>query len=429
MDNTLTLPDNGVATLGKQELATLHPCVIYRFLLEKSPEACLQLLPLLSDEQFTRLFDYDVWHGDRLSPQAALHWLNLYRHISAQELLQRFRSLDEEYQLAIMSPLISLIKLEELETLDPQTQDRYQPLPCRQLYYTVKSPHSDVRDAVIAIIETLLTQDLEWTYTLLIHANSCLATEQEMLMLQFRTARMEEDGFISLHESGKIFVPINLTAYRQRWQNTTTDNTPPLSTAQTTDWFSQVLRHTHSQQLYDDVVRERVQLKLLFCSNTLCAATSTNPSDRRGVRQMLQQTQALIGLSLDYLSDNNLNHSATILAAEHSYVLFRVGMTLIYQVQEELLVTLHRVKLPRVDVFARLYGMRKWQALHDFIDVHWLEVLGYERVEVVKGIFARFPQLLNKESRARFITVTSMLHYRQLQQHTQLLAAGLEKQQ
>ena len=423
MDNTIApQQEEDITTLGKQEFATVHPCVIYRFLQDQSPETCLPILPLLSEEQFVRLFDYDVWQRDRLSPPAAFRWLDLYRRIDSRELLHRFRSLDEEYQLAIMSPLVALIAHEELEQLDPRQQDCYSPLPCHKLYYTVTSEQVEVREAVAACIETLLTQDLEWTYALLTHASGCLANEHEMLMSQFRTARMEEDGYVSFTESNKIFVPIDLDDYRQRWQGTATAalTTP----AAPEDWFTRVIAYATSQRLFDAATQERVQLKLLFCSNTLCAATLTEVSDRHGVKQILQQTRAIIGLGLDYLSRGDLQRSADILAAEHSHVLFRVGMTLIYQVQEELLPTLQCRQLPQIEVFTRLYKMRKWQGLHDFMDVHWLDALGYEQLEVLKGIFARCPHLLSEEPRARFVTITSMYYYRLLQERAQLFAAG-----
>lgn len=436
MTTTPLVPqDHDITTLGQQNLAAVHPCVVYRFLQEKSPETCLQLLPLLSHEQFVRLFDYDVWQQDRLSPTAAFRWLDLYRRIDHRELLHRFRSLDEEYQLAIMSSLVALATHEEWESLPLSAQDSYAPLPCRQLYYTVRSPQAEVREAVAACIETLLTQDLEWTYALLKQAAACLTDEQEMLMLQFRTARMEEDGYVSFTTSTKIFVPIDLSSCRQHWlSNAASANPPPFASPpqlatqpQAEDWFTQVI--AHSQQRYDEATREQVQLKLLFCSNTLCAATLTEVSDRRKVKQMLQQTRAVIGLALDYLSAGDLARSADILAQEHGYVLFRVGMTLIYRVQEELLATLLRCALPQSDTFVRLYKMRKWQALHDFIDTQWLDVLGYEQVETLKGIFSRFPQLISEEARARFLTVTSMYRYRLLQERAQLLAAELEGRQ
>ena len=426
MDSAITLQDAGIATLSKQKLAAVHPCVVYRFLQEKSPETCLQLLPLLSEEQFIRLLDYDVWQHEHLVPQAAFHWLDLYRRIDSHELLHRFRSLDEEYQLAILAPLIELITCEELEQLDPRQQDCYAPLPCHKLYYTVKSEQVEVREAVSACIETLLTQDLEWTYALLTHASGCLANEQEMLMLQFRTARMEEDGYVSFTESNKIFMPLELDDYRQRWQGSAAP-APTAVRTETEDWFTGVISYLNSQQFFDAATRERVQLKLLFCSNTLCAATLTEVSDRRGVKQMLQQTRAIVGLALDYLSGGDLPRSAEILVAEHSHVLFRAGMTLIYRVQEQLLPSLQRGQLPQIEVFRRLYKMRKWRGLHDFMDVNWLDALGYEQLEVLKGIFARFPYLLSDEPRARFITITSMCYYRILQERGELLAAQLEE--
>lgn len=390
--------------------AEIHPCVIYRFLREKSPEACLDLLPLLSTEQFVRLFDYDVWEQDRLAVESAVRWLNLYRCIDDKEVVARFRSLDEEYQLAIMGSLLKVVEQEEFDKLDLHEQDNFIPLPCRQLYYRIQSEQAEVLEFVQAFIDISLAQDMAWTYSLLTHATYCLVNEQELLAAQFRTARLEEDGFVSFAESNKIFLPLKPEPYLAKWWGEKI-TTPTATFAG--DFFGQVIKYARDKELFTTEIRDQVQLKLLFCTNTLCSATMIEVSDQRGVKQILRQTQAIIGLSLDYLARGNLPIATEILVAEHGWTLFRIGMTLIYRVQEKLLEVMRKRGLPKIKNFSNLYHLRKWATLPDFMDINWIDLLDYEQLEALKEIFARFPELtISSGKEARLESISSMYYYR-----------------
>ena len=404
-------------TSSLESITRLHPSVIHRFLLEKSAESCLQLLPLLSDEQFVRLFDYDVWHGDRLSAESAVRWLDLYRRLGPAQMVKRFQSLDEEYQLVIMSALIDLVTVDELESLPPTLQDGFVPLPCRQLFYRVKSQQSETLEFVTVFVEEALSQDLNYTYTLLNQASYCLANEHEQLLLQFRTARLEEDGFVSFSESIKIFAPIDVERYVQKWQATGQQNRLPVPEL-ADDYLVEVIKHCQQTVTADDL--EAIQLKLLLCSNTLCSATMTEANDRRGLKKILEQTRAMIGFSLDYLSVGNIEQACQILAHEYGQVLFRLAMTMIYRVQENLLTSLVE-SLPNIEQLHRLHRLHKWSAVDDFVDINYLDLIGYQHCEIFKGLLARFPEIIDQ----RIVQVNNRYHYRLFQQHSELLIAHL----
>lgn len=405
-------------TSSPESIARLHPSVIHRFLLDKSAESCLQLLPLLSDDQFVRLFDYDVWQGDRLSAESAVRWLDLYRRIGSAQMIRRFQSLDEEYQLVIMAALIDLVTADELESLPASLQDSFVPLPCRQLFYRVKLPQNEVLEFVPAFVEAALTQDLNYTYTLLNQASYCLVSEQEQLLLQFRTARLEEDGFVSFSESIKIFAPIDVESYLQKWQlNAGQKNSLP-ARQRYDDYLVEVIKHCRETLSATDL--ETIQLKLLLCSNTLCSATMTEASDRRGIKKNLEQTRAIIGFSLDYLSVGNVEHAGKILRHEYGQVLFRLAMTLIYRVQEKLLISLASY-LPNTEQLRRLHRSHKWSAVDDFIDINYLDLLGYQHNEILKGLLARFPEIIDR----CLVQVNSRYNYLLFQQHSELLISQL----
>lgn len=404
-------------TSALESITRLHPSVIHRFLLEKSAENCLQLLPLLSDEQFVRLFDYDVWHGDRLSAESAVRWLDLYRRLDPTQMVKRFQSLDEEYQLVIMAALIDLVTVDELESLPPTLQDSFVPLPCRQLFYRVKSQQNETLEFVSAFVEAALGQDLNYTYTLLNQASYCLANEHEQLLLQFRTARLEEDGFVSFSESIKIFAPIDVERYLQKWQATDEQNRLPAPEL-ADDYLVEVIKYCQQTVTTDDL--EAIQLKLLLCSNTLCSATMTEANDRRGIKKNLEQTRTMIGFSLDYLSMGNIEQAGKILAHEYGQVLFRLAMTMIYRVQEKLLASLVE-SLPNIEQLRRLHRLHKWSAVDDFIDINYLDLVGYQHCEILKGLLARFPEIIDQQ----IVQVNSRYNYRLFQQHSELLIAQL----
>ena len=404
-------------TSSLESVTRLHPSVIHRFLLEKSAESCLQLLPLLSDEQFVRLFDYDVWQGDRLSPESAVRWLDLYRRIGPAQMVRRFQSLDEEYQLVIIAALIDLVTADELESLPVTLQDSFVPLPCRQLFYRVKSQQSETLEFVPAFVEAALSQDLGYTYTLLHQASYCLVSEQEQLLLQFRTARLEEDGFVSFSESLKIFAPIDVESYLQKWQLSDQQNC--LSTSEgVADYLVDVIKHCQQTVSVDDL--EDIQLKLLLCSNTLCSATMIEANDRRGIKKILEQTRAMIGFSLDFLSVGNIDLAGKILVHEYGQVLFRLAMTMIYRVQEKLLLSLAE-QLPATEQLRRLHRLHKWSAIDDFIDLNYLDIIGYQHSEILKGLLGRFPEIIDQQ----LVQVNSRHNYRLFQQHCELLVAHL----
>ena len=404
-------------TSSIESVTRLHPSVIHRFLLEKSSESCLQLLPLLSDEQFVRLFDYDVWQGDRLSAESAVRWLELYRRLGPAQMIKRFRSLDEEYQLVIMGTLIDLVTADELECLPPTLQDSFVPLPCRQLFYRVKSQQSETLEFIPSFVEAALSQDLSYTYTLLHQASYCLVSEQEQLLLQFRTARLEEDGFVSFRESLKIFAPINVEKYLQKWQQSDPSNCLPVA-EHGDDYLVEVIKRCQQTLSADDL--EAVQLKLLLCSNTLCSATMTEANDRQGIKKILEQTRTMIGFSLDCLSVGNIELAGKILVHEYGQVLFRLAMTMIYRVQEKLLVSLVGY-LPNTEQLHRLHRLHKWSAIDDFIDLNYLDIIGYQHSEILKGLLGCFPEIIDQQ----LVQVNSRHNYRLFQKHCQLLVAHL----
>src|SRR6185312_7723513 len=61
-----------VAEDPEKAVQAVAPQAMYAALVAKGPEDCLDVLPLVSEEQVTRVFDYDVWDKDQLEPLKAM---------------------------------------------------------------------------------------------------------------------------------------------------------------------------------------------------------------------------------------------------------------------------------------------------------------------------------------------------------------------
>ena len=404
----------------QQEISQTHPAIIYRFLQEKSPELSLQLLPLLTDEQFLRLIDYDVWHKDRLSPLAAIGWLKIYSQISKAEMVKRFRSLDEEYQLAIIAPFLTLTTVEELEQLPASEQDCYINLPCQQLCYRVTAgQHKDIQEFLPIFVEAALEQDINYTYSLLQHAHCSIPNEQEALIAQFRNARIAEDGYGTAADA--IFMAVELEDHLQKWHAETvqTRHEEIVQAWQQGNFFDQTVNYCHKHKLLTDEQWQDIQLKIIVCTNTLCAATYVEMNDSVATRKILEQTKATIALALDYLSCNAPEQAARILAQEQAQTLFRVGMTLCLRLQQPMLATMQRCALPRIDRFMSLHASSKWQALAELIDIEYLDLLGITNIELLKTLFSYSPTVVIA---SKLENVHCIFNYQQLTAQTIVLA-------
>ena len=193
----------------KKQIQSLSPQVLLHALVRAGLSDCLEVLPLLSSEQFVRICDYDIWHEDRLVAKQAFHWLGFYREVSPSQMYERFRQLDEEYQTALLSPYCRVFTDEEYEKMTEEQQDLLYRFPNDGLYYSVNTGDADLHKGICSLIDASMGEDMSYAMTLLSTAAFSPPNEQEELIRQFRNARLEEDGFLSYEESLSYFTPLD----------------------------------------------------------------------------------------------------------------------------------------------------------------------------------------------------------------------------
>lgn len=393
---------------------------MYLAIVAAGPEEALEVLPLLSDEQFVSIIDNEAWRDGHLAVHQAIRWLDLYKHLGAEQLYKRFRQLDEEYQVALLNPFIEMVDEEAFEKLPQEEQDRFTALPCNTLWWKVKGGDDKVQEFVTSLVGASMSEDPAYVYSLLGMAAMLPPNEQEALLKQFRDARLEEDGFVSAEESLELFGPF--LAGKDLLDKWSAIHRPTAKTLAKKDdkkvlFLDSVLRLAASSGMADSVAVENVQKGFAYLANAVSAACQVEPDDVAGLASLLQQVKCMSSFGLEALSKGDESKAVEILFTEYPKVVFRFALSLFDAIRLEAISGLQAIddKLAKkIELYWRAgkFGAALWM-----IDKNLAGKMEPESVEILKGLFNRFPMIKddvitdNKVWRVRFRPVAATSDY------------------
>lgn len=356
----------------------------------------LEILPHLSPEQVVHMADYEAWEADEFSARRMMNFLRPFAAISTEELYNRYTQLDEEYQIATLEGLFTVHEVEHIHDLPIGLEDKVYAMPCNTVFYELHLEDKEDIVFVENLMESAIEHNMRYAYSLLSHTSFNPPGENELQIAQFRKARLEEDGFVGYEESLKIFTPIDRKALRVKWQS-----------RQASPEHSQdaLMLHNSEYSFFDACLiqaREdgtdvdglyQIHQNVLHLANALCAAAQVTVDDPHGLNRVLEQGKALVSLGLEYLADGSIELGSKIVTAEHPKVLFQAGYAIIEDLRAGAIRALKRMGMPRAAHLERLYQARQWGAMLLDIDRHWLEFIGLESAEILKGLLNRFPMV------------------------------------
>ncbi len=404
---------------SKQIIQSLPVQTLYVGLKKRGFADSLEVLPLLSQDQVTRISDFDCWHKGRLAPKRMMELMGYFAEISDKQLYERFAFLDEEYQIATLQGLIQVIEEEDFELLPSDLQDQFNAMPCHKVFYRIKTDDPDSVAFIDKIIKSACEHNLRYAYSLLAHVAYDVPNEAEATIRRFRTARLEEDGFVPYEESLLIFRPVALKQYKEKWH---IPSIRPGATATSNTYdvpFINLVLDKAQQAHWSIDEQYQVHLGLLTLTNAMCSAVNVEPDDTSGLVRILEQCQALVGFGIDFLSQGNLTTALEILKNEHPKTLFRVGLTLVNELRSAFLVNLKKMGVKQADALLNDFHGQRWGNICYQLDVEYLDLFGFDVVEILKGLFNRFPMApvfsSNKES-MQFRPLYSMMEFARLQE-------------
>ncbi|WP_141732051.1 DUF6178 family protein [Oligoflexus tunisiensis] len=403
---------------------------LYYALKQQSIEEVLDLLPLLSPEQVERMLDYDAWSQDELVPKKFFEFLKPFGEISREQLYERFADLDEEYQLAALQGFFKVHEVEDPYDLPEAIAEKAYRMPCNRVFYEILSEDPDEVAFIEELMESLRENNMRYAYAVLGHATYQPPGEALAQVARFRRGRLEDEGFVSYEESLGIFAPIDHTAFLRKWT--------PLEQSQ--DLTSLALQG--GSGLFLDAVllaarEENVSIDELYnlhqsflqLANALCAAAQVGPEDVAGLNRLLEQGKALVSLGLEYLGQGDLGLGIKIVRGESARTLFRVGLSLVDVVRDEVIQRLEGMQWPRIERMRRFYTARQWGQILLELDRHWLTHVGLQAGEIFKGLFNRFPmvpmRMMQDQNRIIFAPIVNLRELIQLEKNLQTIMGYL----
>ena len=373
---------------------------LYMSLMRQGLADNLAVLPHLSADQVIRFFDYDVWCDDKPTLRQAVRWLTLFREVDSAELLKRYRGLDEEYQIALLSGKVKTYTDEDLDHLDDALKDELHAMPCNTVFYQILTEDQREYECIQALIDAALEGDIGYAYMLLAYSEAAVPNETEDQLAQFRRARLEEDGFVTYDEGLALFHAVDLAFYIDKYsivrakslegrlhETALAAGGDPLADA---PFLTRLLDQAGKAGWSVDE-RYQVHQSLLYVVNGLCAAAKVEPDDLAGINRLMQQAQALVSLGIEFLSGGDMDLGLLLLQKEAAKNLFRVGLGLIDFTRNRMLERFVEARLPGAEHLKRLLALRKWGLILQYLDRSVRDLLGFELTAILRGLFNRFP--------------------------------------
>jgi hypothetical protein len=370
---------------------------MYLALVSEGAEVALDILPLLSAEQLVTIMDNEAWHDGKLVIHQAIRWLELYKDVGPEQLYVRFRQLDEEYQVAFLSPYIELLDEEAYEKVSHDEQDKFTALPCNTLWWKVKDGDERVQDFVSSLIYSSISEDAAYIYSLLGMAAMMPPNEQEDLLTQFRNARLEEDGFVTKEESYQLFSPFAGESLYSKWKIVDNGDSEELvATAANVLFLDAVMKSAMKSGRVDPEAVDNVKRSFAYLANAVSAACLVEPDDVTGLTRILVQTRHIVSFGLEVLSSGDHSKAVDILFTEYPKTVFKFALSTVDSIRQEAISGLKLLNSGAAQKLEGLWRAGKFGSALWMIDRDFGDALGFEGAEVLKGLFNRFP-LINDE--------------------------------
>ena len=429
-----------------------HPLSIYKALKATASQAddkSLALLYCISDYQFKRVIDLDVWQDDQISLARVVHWLVLYNRLSDQIMFDRFCALEEEYQIAIFQPYIKGFTPEQFETLPVKLQDELYSFPADAFFYQINIKNNVLHDFCHYFIELMQKKDMRFALSFIDHVTWLPGLEAQNYAVQFKKSRNEEDGFFSYFDANISLLKLDKKSYEdliklarfntenkysqaKAKNSTTTDNSlfsygllqntdntsnnviykpTPNYNPQTKDvslklekdhyaadanraFLLSVLDHVRDYKLWDQKLWSSLFTDLVFCSNHLIAAQNLEPWQVNDENYYFMQIISSYSLSLDLLSGGCVKSSIDIISKTAKKSLINFNRNWANDLQLSVANNLAELKLMPDNLSAAVKSEKLVYANY-LIDSNLSERLNPIDTELLKGVFNPYPFMLN----------------------------------
>ena len=324
-----------------------------------------------------------------------------------EDLAFRYKSLDEEYQVALLQNYIKLFTKEELEELPQNIQDNCIPFT-DELYYFINTDNEEIFSYIKNLILSAIDMDVSYAYNLLAFSYYTPPNEPEQLLSQFRKARLEEDGFVSFEESESVFAVSGSLVKRlmNKYNNSSSSKESETMDSNSKkiinvsydlkgrSFLSYVIEFAkNADWTQTDAIH--LELKLLYLANCLTTACQLDPTDVKGCLRLMDIIKSVTGLGLEYISGGDPSKASNILQKENLKLLFQSGLYILHMFQDSIISKLEQIGVDRTKTQYIKTHMKeqKWANVLNYLDSEFISEPGFDLriIATLKACFNRFP--------------------------------------
>jgi len=304
--------------------------------------SALELLPLLSEEQWQGFIDLSGWEKDQIDPKGLQEWLAACTAVSHDTAIKMVQSVEPEY---LTTWIIKHAQIFDKD-LDPDViPDAFDvlPSPDGEFYIVIEVDHP-MTQVILSALRTLYAADLEGARRVLkacIHEN---ASPLEETCFQFRVGRMADLGFPAFDDAIEVFATTNVAAMREEVlaQLKEDSNQADFATGgeqapgmvlygvNNTPFLSRVLELIPEGDIQDRIAQDFVHL-----SHRIMVATRGEMAEVTAHRDAARLGYAYVSIALEYLADGEEPLAAQILKNFWLGRIFQAGHSLLVGSQQK----------------------------------------------------------------------------------------------
>ncbi len=324
-------------------LEGLSPSEFYFLLKDIGPRDASPLLVRATDEQLSRIVDFDAWEGQRFSPTRFTAWLDLAKEESDDVAVRMLQAVDPEVlalQIVTQAQVVEVDKTPEQVDIFGGRDEVFQ-TPDREFWVVCREGNDTVTD-MKSLVDQLYEVDLEWARSLLKASAWELESSLEDEALRFRTARLGEEGFPSPEEADRVYKVVDITRVRELLEQHGDRLRAGKSSAKTRalwdlggvegfreSFLTRCLASMRDGPRKVSVVRSLAHL----LGEVVMAETRGDFGDGEGAARAPARLHGLVSAGLEYLDAETPEDGAELLHRLHPRILFRVGYTLLLGVR------------------------------------------------------------------------------------------------
>lgn len=340
-------------------LQALEHDVFYHLIKEAGWDQGIDLIPYASPEQIQGFIDLDVWRRDQFIPARLDRWLDVIVNDTTDERFKRvMRDMDPEIMVIYLKAHMQVFEPDEEGRVPDDAPEMATLSPDGM--HVIEYPEDEDRNALVrALLHRLYELDRVLAWTMLEGIRWELQSEMEEYALRWRTSRLEELGFVSRVEALQVYRPLDsvklrekltredglLNAPRVHVARQTLDLPATLESELTEDFFFVRMLATIEDA---DLFHEK-SFELSSLMNKILIADGVEPGELHSGRQVMRRTLGYLSLGLEFLSRADEQVAGRFVARVPFRDVFRVGISLLQQLQRQSRGLSHRPALTIID--------------------------------------------------------------------------------